>query len=312
MTQITPDPTGSAYALRFVGDATAEPGAAGFPAIYAFGDSLSDAGNDFNLTLGNVPVSPPYFDGHFSNGYTWVEDLALLGQPLVKPSTQGGTDFAYGAAETGTTAVHSALPIDLPSQLVQYKIQDSNPTPNALYTLSIGANDVLDAVDTYATNPTAGLAAIPQAVTNETNFIAGLAATGAKNFAVLMVPDLGKTPSETAQGPLFATSASNLSAWYDVDLAQSLASLAVTDHLNIDLVNTFQLLDAAAANPAAFGLTNTTDPVWTGNYTDASSGTLTATGAAQNQHLFFDSLHPTAQGHAFVALVAGQSLLATV
>ncbi len=131
-------------------------------------------------------------------------------------------------------------------------------------------------------------------------------------FAVLMVPDLGKTPEEIAQGPLYAISASNLAAWYDVDLAQSLASLAVTDHLNIDLVNTFQLLDAATANPAAFGLTDTTNPVWTGNYTDAGSGTLTATGAAQNQHLFFDGLHPTAQGHAIVALVAGQSLLPSV
>ena len=165
---------------------------------------------------------------------------------------------------------------------------------------------------TYASNPTAGLAAIPQAVTNEVNFIAGLAATGAKDFSVLMVPDLGKTPDEVANGPLYAFAASNLSAWYNVDLTQSLASLATSDHLNINLVNTFQLLDAAVANPGPFGLTDTTDRVWTGNYSDASSGVLTATGAAQNQHLFFDGLHPTAQGHALVALVAGDSLIGTV
>ncbi len=313
MTEINTATIGLPYAFRFIGDPTDAAGTVSpFAAIYAFGDSLSDAGNDYALSFGTVPVSPPYFDGHFSNGYTWVEDLALLGQPLVKPSLHGGTDFAFGDAETGTTAAHSATPLDLPSQLVQYQVQTPFPQSNALYTLSIGANDVLDAVTTYASNPTAGLAAIPQAVANEVNFISGLAGTGAKDFSVLMVPDLGKTPEEIANGPLYAIAASNLSAWYDVDLTNALAGLATSDHLNIDLVNTFQLLDAAVANPAPFGLTDTTDRVWTGNYTDPSSGVLTATGAAQNQHLFFDGLHPTAQGHALVALVAGDSLIGTV
>lgn len=310
MTQINAATLGLPYSFRFIGDPTAAAATVSpFAAIYVFGGSLSDAGNDYALSLGTLPVSPPYFGGHFSNGYTYVEDLALLGQPLVKPSLHGGTDFSYGGAETGTTAAHSANPLDLPSQLVQYKLQVPSPQSNALYAVAIGNNDVLDAVSTYATNPASGLAAIPQAVTNEVNAIANLAANGAKDFSVLMVPDLGKTPEEIANGPLYAISASNLSAWYDVDLTNSLASLAASDHLNIDLVNTFQLLDAAVANPAAFGLTDTTNRVWTGNFTDASSGMLTATGAAQNQHLFFDGLHPTAQGHALLALAAGDSLI---
>ncbi|MBV8868652.1 MAG: hypothetical protein JOY65_04445, partial [Acetobacteraceae bacterium] len=37
-------------------------------ALYAFGDSLSDAGNVFTLSLGKIPVSPPYSDGRFTNG----------------------------------------------------------------------------------------------------------------------------------------------------------------------------------------------------------------------------------------------------
>ncbi len=51
-----------------------------------------------------------------------------------------------------------------------------------------------------------------------------------------------------------------------------------------------------------------TDPVWTGNLTNSDSGTLRATGAAQNQFLFFDSLHPTAQAHALLASGIAQSL----
>jgi phospholipase/lecithinase/hemolysin len=44
-----------------------------------------------------------------------------------------------------------------------------------------------------------------------------------------------------------------------------------------------------------------TDPVWTGNVTDPNSGTLRATGAAQDQFLYFDALHPTAHAHAELA-----------
>src|SRR5262245_45599060 len=46
--------------------AAAEP----FTGVYAFGDSLSDAGNVFIATGGAIPGAP-YFAGHFSNGPTW-------------------------------------------------------------------------------------------------------------------------------------------------------------------------------------------------------------------------------------------------
>jgi hypothetical protein len=48
----------------------------------------------------------PYYQGHFSNGLTWVEDLSnMLGLGTLKPSLAGGNDFAYGGAETGPTAI---------------------------------------------------------------------------------------------------------------------------------------------------------------------------------------------------------------
>jgi phospholipase/lecithinase/hemolysin len=80
---------------------------------------------------------------------------------------------------------------------------------------------------------------------------------------------------------------------------------------SIDYVNTYAMLDAAVANPSAYGFTNVTQPVWNGNLTDSHSGTLAATGAAQNGYLFFDDLHPTAAGHALLADGVTQSLTAT-
>jgi phospholipase/lecithinase/hemolysin len=55
------------------------------------------------------------------------------------------------------------------------------------------------------------------------------------------------------------------------------------------------------ANPGQYGFTDVSDPIWTGNLTDPNSGTLNATGSTQNQYLFFDSLHPTAQADALLA-----------
>jgi hypothetical protein len=67
----------------------------GSSAVYAFGDSLSDAGNISLATLGNLPVGGIYSGGRFSNGNVWVQDLAQnLGLPAVKPSLAGGTDYA--------------------------------------------------------------------------------------------------------------------------------------------------------------------------------------------------------------------------
>jgi len=43
--------------------------------IVVFGDSLSDSGNLFAATMGTTPP-PPYYQGRFSNGPVWVEDLA--------------------------------------------------------------------------------------------------------------------------------------------------------------------------------------------------------------------------------------------
>jgi phospholipase/lecithinase/hemolysin len=279
-----------------------------YSTIYAFGDSLSDAGNISTATMHAIPAAP-YVNGEFSNGPVWVQDLAArLHMPIPTASLQGGTDFAYGGAETGQDPLHTTNPADLPAQLAQFVAADPNPQPNALYTLSIGSNDVLDAASTYSANPAAANADVAQAVANETAFVAGAAAHGAHDFVILNVPDLGRTPYATEHGAAYAQAASALSAEYDTDLNASLTKLAADDHLDLHIVDTYTLLDQGIAHPQDFGLTNVTQPVWTGTYDNPSSGTLNATGAAQAGYLFFDNLHPTATGHEILAAAAQSSL----
>jgi phospholipase/lecithinase/hemolysin len=280
-----------------------------YSALYVFGDSLSDAGNVYIGTHGTEPVSPPYYPGVFSNGPVWAQDLALsLGMPPLTASLAGGTDFAYGGAQTGTTPLHTANPTDLPAQLTQFKAAIPKPAPNALYTLWIGSNDLFAALTALGTGTLTKAGAttdLAAAVSNMDHFVAGLAADGAKNLLVLTVPDLGVTPAIRAEGTLAMHTASALAASFDTAMVASLNGIAQADQLNLHVLDTYSLLDAAVANSASFGFSNVTAPCWTGSLTSASSGTLCAsTTAAQNKYLFWDGVHPTAAGQLLVAQAA--------
>jgi phospholipase/lecithinase/hemolysin len=275
-------------------------------AIYAFGDSLSDVGNVYTESGGTIPGAP-YLNGQFSNGPVWVQDLASsLGLAPLSASLLGGTDYAYGTAETGATPVHTANAFDLTGptgQVAQFQAAThSSADPNALYTIWIGSNDLLDILT--GAPPSDYAADITAAVDNVDSAIASLAADGAKNFLILTVPDLGKTPDAIAGGPLVQAAASALAAEFDSALITGVDAVASLDSLNLSTLNTYSLLDAIVADPAMYGFTNVTSPCVTGA-TDYVGGTACAsTLAAQNKYLFWDDLHPTAAGHAIVANAA--------
>jgi phospholipase/lecithinase/hemolysin len=271
-----------------------------YPALYSFGGSLSDVGNDFIADGGTSPVAP-YYDGRFSNGPLWVEDYAAhVGLPDPMPSLDGGTDFAFAGANTGATDIASTGH-DLPQQLAAFEQQVPTPAPGAMYTIGIGSNDVTAILKSGASIPDME-AAVAQSVQAELTFIGDLAARGASNFLLLGTPDLGNTPEQLDVGPQTAADASTLSAYFNAVLTAALVPLAVSDHLNLEIVDTYDLFDNVIADPAAYGFTNVTDPVWTGNSHDPNSGTLAATTqAAQDKYLFFDSLHPTETGAELIA-----------
>jgi phospholipase/lecithinase/hemolysin len=271
-----------------------------FTGIYAFGDSLSDVGNLYLATSGALPAAP-YSNGRFTNGNVWVQDVASsLGLGAVTPSIAGGNDYAWGGAETG--AITGVAPASVPSLLGQFTsfssaVGGSAPS-GALYTVSIGANDVNAILGAGFTTLAEITTAIGQAVTNELTFLSEIEGIGAKNVLLLNVPDLGNTPDAAALGSAAVAAASAAAGAYDAALATGLTSLP---GLDVHVINAYSLLDAAVANPSAYGFTDVTDPCWTGSYA-GSGGTLCAsTVAAQDQYLFWDGIHPTAAGHLALA-----------
>lgn len=286
--------------------------ASSIDAIYAFGDSLSDVGNVFLATGGAIPAAP-YVNGQFTNGNVLVQDLASdLGLAPLTPSLAGGTDYAYGGAETGVTSFNTSNPAtDLlgpAGQITQFQGTHLTADPNGLYTIWIGSNDLSD----IAAN------AMPSQIAADLGIVAGnidtaiseLAGSGAKNFLVVTVPDLGKTPEALALGPLASAGASALSAAFDTTLVNgagpipSLSTIALADSTNISVLDTYSLLDAIAGDPGAYGFSNVTDPCLTGEV-DYAGGTPCTN---PNQYLFWDELHPTAAADKLVAdaaLVSG-------
>src|SRR5262249_12236907 len=82
-----------------------------YAALYIFGDSLSDSGNNAIVLAPNttpVPISGndfiptfPYASGHYTNGPVWAQDFAAVLGVSGSPSLLGGTNFAFVGAHTG-------------------------------------------------------------------------------------------------------------------------------------------------------------------------------------------------------------------
>jgi phospholipase/lecithinase/hemolysin len=248
--------------------------------LVVFGDSLSDAGNGF--ALNGQPPSPPYFQGRASDGPVWVERLApLIGVPVPTASAPGGanaTDYAYYNARTTGGTIPSV------GQQVQTYLASHTPSAADLFTIQGGADDfsagVLD-----ATTPA-------HAIRDDVSALIG---AGARHVLVMNLPPLGKTPAFLGT-PLeaFATS---LSGSYDMTLATDLAALR-TAHPDamISLLDADALFRQVIANPVAYGLSDVSHP--------ALTGTPPTAGPDADQHLFWDTGHPTATGHQLLANAA--------
>jgi phospholipase/lecithinase/hemolysin len=299
-----------------------------FSTIYAFGDSLSDAGNVSILTAltGEEPVSPPYYHTNygveqgtvFSNGPVWVQDLSEdLGLGQLAPSLAGGTDFAYGGAETGSTPQNSgnsetAL-LSLPNQLSQFKTEVGRASSSALFTLSIGGNDIIDILAGAGNTAQQQSIDVTDSVNNEISAINQMASDGMKNLLVMDVPNMGLVPDVTTgyynggntPSAGIDSLATLLSQEYNTQLEAGLATAAANDGFSYHVVDVYSLITTAVSDPSAFGFTNVTSPTWTGNFTSDTSGGLTSTNlATQNEDLFWDHIHPTASAHAIIGNIA--------
>jgi phospholipase/lecithinase/hemolysin len=258
----------------------------GFSSLVIFGDSLSDVGNVSGQTFGIAPGSN-YFQGRYSNGPLWVEQLALdQGLPAPVRSRSSGSDWAYAGTKTGpgtTTFVFFSFP-NLGTQINNY-LNGRTPAADELFVVWGGGNDFIDG----QTNPS-----IP--VTNITNHVTALANAGAKHFLVPNLPLLGNVPrfNESA-----SSGTMNLrSGQFNAQLATALTNLESSLDIEISQLDVGGFFSDALANPGKYGFTNVTDPA------------LVESTVVPNpdQYLFYDDIHPTRVGHRLLGSLASDLL----
>jgi outer membrane lipase/esterase len=284
--------------------------------LVVFGDSLSDPGNVF-VTTGEYSVRPfapipsaPYAIGglHFTNGSTWVERLSRsLGTPSgagpALRAPQVYANYAFGGARARAGGP-SGSP-DLGGQVAMYLAQAGNAADSdALYVVWFGANDVRDALQSLALDPTgaAANAILQGAIGAIAANVVMLRAAGAREFLVPNVPNLASVPAVASQPPAVRAAAAQLSAAYNGALAQTLGGLEAQLGVRIVRLDVAALLAAVLAQPAAYGLENVTEPCLRfGVIVDAIC-------RDPRDHAFWDAIHPTAAVHAILAQQAAAAL----
>ncbi len=278
----------------------------GFSRLVVFGDSLSDSGNGFVVTQ-HVAVRPyelipaaPYARGglHFSNGETWVEQLAgqlrltnSVGPALRTPGVS--SNYAVGGARARVGTV-----FDLSSQVVMFLGDFGGAAPmDALYIVHIGGNDLRDAIEALASDPsgTTSVAIIGDALNAIANNIITLTSAGARQFLVPNAPNLALVPAVRLQGPQAQAAAQFLSIAFNNALAVLLSNLEAGLPITLHRLDVFTLINEAVALPASVGLTEVKAPCITpGTTADAEC-------THPDDYLFWDGIHPTRTGHAILA-----------
>ena len=273
----------------------ASPGwAASFERLFVFGDSLSDTGRTYELTRGEIPRSPPYFDGRFSNGPVWVEQLA----PLIGTQPDQDTNFAYGGAETGRLS-QAGVP-GVVGQLVQFAVADPSGRAGSLFAVWAGGNDYMN----YLAPGTDPEPLIGRTVGNLVTAVEQLAALGGRTFLVPNLPDLGETPD--ARGTSMAAALNAATAAHNARLAQAMVDVERRLGIKVVVADVATLYRQVKANPAAFGFANWTTPC----LSDGAATGACATEAAADATVFWDELHPTRAAHLLLAQYIGGTLTA--
>ncbi|MCW8399723.1 SGNH/GDSL hydrolase family protein [Legionella sp. PATHC038] len=265
--------------------------------IVVFGDSLSDNGNLYKFMKYQLPPSPPYYDGRFSNGPVWIEHVIASYFP--KNASAHLLDYAYGGAgvseEEGADDVLFTLRREVNNYLSEHHDKASE---NSLFVIWIGSNN-------YLAFPSEVEQTLHDVHTGIIHSVQRLVEKGAKHILVVNLPDLGRTPAAIEFGSVnemtyFAREHNNMLSKSIDELKQAHPDV---QWLYYDLHQAFEEL---MSHPQDYGFTNLTGTCVNSVVEDITKTSILKMVAsvkpkapqdACTGYLFFDLVHPTALAH---------------
>ena len=250
--------------------------------LVVFGDSLTDAGNKHSVNA--FPPSPPYFEGRHSNGLIWVDYLAEeLKIPVPIASELGGTNYAWGAATTGSIPAKWNDIRNMDTQVNNF-LKEHSPSPEQLFVFWGGVNDL-----TVGQSDTAAIAAATA------NQISELIAGGAEDFLVTKMPWVG----------------ANIVVQFNRDLSSALDDIR-SEHSNVSIVEfNPSIWRAMEMRPNDYGLSNVTDPACADCMFGDRDSPPNPTNLVSDPDTYFmwDEVHPTTVVHRQLGHAAYRALV---
>lgn len=305
--------------------------------LFVFGDSLSDPGNYFALYQ-QLEVQPyqaeprgsafvpefPYAVGgaHFTNGETWVEQLAAMlgdprsGSPAARaPGTFG--NYAVGRSRARHVLLEGVFnDVNLDTQVQAFLGDFGGVAPaEATYVIWIGSNDVADsllaamAAVAAGQQPTIPSPRLVSALVNIQTNIAVLYQAGARRFLMVTVPNLGLTPrvqqlrSVNEMAPIVAGIYSGLFNGGLGNIMHGFTLHSDFDEIRFGVLDASSLLQSVILDPARYGLEVVNQPCI---YSDTRGRSFCSN---PQSHLFWDAQHPTTAAHGIFAEAAFQELI---
>lgn len=273
--------------------------------VVVFGDSLSDNGNLYEYMDHQLPMSPPYYQGRFTNGPVWIE---LLMDKLYPVNGQSHLlDYAFGGAGISLEEHSDDGEFSLNNQIQSYL--DSNQQlalSDSLYVVWIGANNYFNLPD----NPDEVIDAVIKGI--ESN-VENLIQHGARHVMLLNIPNLSKIPAAIEYEAV--QELGSMSLEHNRRLKQLIETLKKT-HPEVTFIDydVTVVMDDIIAHPAQYGFTNVVSTCSELQEEPETSRSLKQSlflshirqqGMVRNDqcygYLFFDLYHPTAHAHVIMA-----------
>jgi phospholipase/lecithinase/hemolysin len=227
-----------------------------FDTMIVFGDSLSDNGNLYNFMWYTFPVSPPYFEGRFSNGRLWIEQLYNSYYP--DNYTEGMQNYAVGGAGA-VISYKQKLPFTLAVELNNYLYWNTyGKKESSLYTIWIGANN-------YINGPTNIDGITDSVVKAIADTAERLIEGGGDKFLIPNLPDLGRLPQSIEKHiePLVT----ELAQTHNRKLAAKVEELKLKyPDVTFVYFDIYSFFSSAIDHAQDYGFSNVKDPCYMGGY----------------------------------------------
>lgn len=276
--------------------------------IVVFGDSLSDNGNLYQFMNRQLPPSPPYYEGRFSNGPVWVE--YLISSYFPDSPQQHLFDYAFGGAGVSEDEEDDDVLFTLRRELNNYLLKHNDTaSADSLFIVWIGANN-------YLALPTETDKTLQEVNEGITHSLKRLAEKGARHILVVNLPDLGKTPAA------IEFDAVDTMTYFSKVHNQSLDEMMTTlkyDYPDVEWLffNMNDAFSAVLANPQYYGFTNVSGTCVNSIDNNLKRPSVLKMASVMKPqihsdacegYLFFDLVHPTAYAHKILAERARKEL----